>query len=95
MKASRLDPDDPEPHYNRGTLLAELGRIDEAITALDAALARDETFREAYFNRGVLQLRRGAERPAREDFRRFVDLGGELPEQLRPLLASPTSNPAP
>jgi tetratricopeptide (TPR) repeat protein len=95
MKASRLDPDDPEPHYNRGTLLAELGRIDEAITALDGALARNETFREAYFNRGVLQLRRGAERPAREDFRRFVDLGGELPEQLRPLLAVPASTPAP
>jgi Flp pilus assembly protein TadD len=95
LKAGRLAPNDPEPHYNRGILLANIGRIDEAIAAFDDALSRDNTFRQAYFNRGVLQLRRGAERPAREDFRRFVDLGGDLPAQLRTLLADPTPSPTP
>ncbi len=90
LKASRLAPNDPEPHYNRGILLAKVGRIDEAIAAFDDALSRDNTFRQAYFNRGVLQLRRGAERSARDDFRRCVDLGGNLPAQLQPLLADPT-----
>lgn len=95
QKAARLAPSDAEPHYNLGLLLATLGRAEEAIAAFDAALSRNSGFREAYFNRGVLRLRRAEEREAREDFRRFVDLGGELPEQLRPLLAVPASTPAP
>jgi tetratricopeptide (TPR) repeat protein len=95
QKATRLTPSDAEPHYNLGLLLAILGRADEAIVAFDAAISRNSGFREAYFNRGLLRLRRAQEREAREDFGRFVDLGGQLPEPLRPLLTRPTSNPAP
>lgn len=86
-KAARLALNDPEPVYNLGVLLAELGRADDAIVAFGEAIDRDPKFADAFFNRGVLRLRSGAVAEAAEDFNRFVGLGGELPRELRPLVA--------
>ena len=94
-KAARLAPSDAEPLYNLGLLLATLGRTDEAVTAFGTAIDRNPKFADAWFNRGVLRLRRGAAREARADFERYVDLGGTLPESLRPLVRSPPEKAAP
>jgi len=94
-KAARLAASDAEPLYNLGLLLAELGRPDDAIAAFGRAIDRNATFKDAFFNRGVLHLRRKAVRDARADFERFVELGGSLPDSLRPLMASPPRNTLP
>ena len=94
-KAARLAPSDAEPLYNLGLLLATLGRPDEAIAAFGTAIERDPKFADAWFNRGVLRLRRGAVREAREDFDRYVELGGVLPEPLRSRGPSPADKAAP
>jgi Flp pilus assembly protein TadD len=39
-KASALNPEDPEPYFNRGTHLLDRGAITEAIASLEAALER-------------------------------------------------------
>jgi Tfp pilus assembly protein PilF len=85
-RAIRLAPKSGEHLYNRGTFHIERGRIDEGIADYDAATVADPTFRQAYFNRGVVKLRTGKTVEARADFARFVDLGGELPAALQSLL---------
>jgi len=94
-KASRLAPSDAEPLYNLGLLLATLGRTDEAITAFGSAIDRKPKFADAWFNRGVLRLRRGAAREAREDFERYAELGGVLPEPLRSVVPPASERAAP
>jgi tetratricopeptide (TPR) repeat protein len=93
-KAARLAPSDAEPLYNLGLLLATLGRTDEALAAFGLAIDRNPRFADALFNRGILRLRRGATREAHADFQRYVELGGTLPAELRPLVA-PLEEPVP
>jgi tetratricopeptide (TPR) repeat protein len=94
QKAARLAPGDAEPLLNLGMLLADLGRDDEAIAAYDECLNRDGKLAKAYFHRGSVRLRRGAASQARDDFNRFVELGGEIPLPLRPLIeAQPAGAP--
>jgi cytochrome c-type biogenesis protein CcmH len=40
-------PDDPQPHYFMGTLLADMDRDDEALRAFQSALRRDQGFTPA------------------------------------------------
>jgi tetratricopeptide (TPR) repeat protein len=94
-KAANLDPRDPKPLYHRGNLLAATDRIDEAITAYDAAIARDADFAPAYFNRGVLKLRQGAEDAAANDLIRYRQLGGKVPPELERLLDRAPRNQRP
>ncbi len=94
-KAARLAASDAEPPYNLGLLLAELGRSADAIAAFGRAIDRDPKFKDAFFNRGVLHLRRKAVPEGRADFARFVELGGSLPEPLRPLMVAPPENTPP
>jgi tetratricopeptide (TPR) repeat protein len=85
-KAARLAPLDPKPLYHRGNLLAATDRLEEAIAAYDAAIARGADFAPAYFNRGVLRLRQGAEDAAASDLLRYRQLGGKVPPELERLL---------
>jgi len=93
--AARLAPHDPKPLYHRGNLLAATDRIDEAITAYDAAIARGADFAPAYFNRGVLRLRQGAEDAAANDLIRYRQLGGKVPPELERLLDRAPRNQRP
>lgn len=46
--------DDADAHYNRGNALARAGRLDEALDAYDAALARAPTMADAAHNRAIV-----------------------------------------
>lgn len=49
-------PDYAVAHSNRGNILKELGRFEEALAALDLAITLDPSYAEAYLNKGnVLQ----------------------------------------
>jgi len=55
-KALKLNPNDPNAHYNHGLVLGELKRFDEALTSCDRAIALRPDYAEAFGNRGnVLQ----------------------------------------
>ena len=56
--ALALDPSLFTAHNNRGVLLAELGRFDEAGSAFRQALSADPTYAVAWFNLGSLLLQR-------------------------------------
>lgn len=94
-RAARLAPAAAEHPYNLGSALVELGRAEEAVAAFDEAIRRDRSFRAAFFNRGVLRLRRGDVAAAREDLARFVALGGELPAELRGFVTASEKAPPP
>jgi tetratricopeptide (TPR) repeat protein len=57
--ALRLRPANSELHANRGIALHDLGRLDEAIAAYDAALAADSACEIARFHRSLALLSRG------------------------------------
>ena len=64
--ASWATRDDAEAHYNRGNALARAGRLDEAISAYDAALERDPRLTDAALNRRLVEelARRQESHPA-------------------------------
>jgi len=47
--------------YNRGTTLAQLGRLEEALQVLETALTRDPTHADARFNHRLIEERLAAE----------------------------------
>lgn len=49
--AQQFSGDSASAHYNRGNALAKAGKLDEALAAYDAALARQPDFAEAKANR--------------------------------------------
>lgn len=57
-RAAREQPNDPEPHYYTGQVLAGLGRPEEAARAFDAALRRDPNFLPAQLDlaRALVQV---------------------------------------
>jgi tetratricopeptide (TPR) repeat protein len=85
-KAIALDPDDPEPHFERATALANLDRYAEATTHYEKALALDETARvlttdfvdDAYFS-ALLGAARQESAPQRLDhYRQILPRGRHL-----------------
>ncbi len=53
-RAVELDPDDEETRLKLALLLADLGRVDEALAELTDLVRRDPANAEAHFQRGLL-----------------------------------------
>jgi Ca-activated chloride channel family protein len=53
--AAFAQDDTPDAHYNRGNALALEGRLEDALAAYDAALARRPDMRDALFNRALVR----------------------------------------
>lgn len=69
----------------RADIRARQDDLEGAISAMDSVVARDSTYRRAYFKRGVFQLRAGNMESAMEDFRASIETGtnpGEIAQQL-------------
>lgn len=62
-------------HYNRADALYRLRRYDEAIADYDAAIEKDPSFADAYYNRGYAHQASGDRRRAIADFREARALG--------------------
>jgi len=54
-----LDPDQPNAHFNRGTILLGFERYDEAVASLDRCLALSPDDAGAYANRGMALQKAG------------------------------------
>ncbi len=78
--AFELQPDDPLLLYNLGTLLAQQGDIDAAVTHLENATTQRETWAEAHYNLGAVLLRQKCYTEAVEAFERAIDLCDVYPE---------------
>lgn len=61
--------------YNRADALYRLRRYEEAIVDYDAAIAKDPSFADAYYNRGYAYQASGDRRRAIADFRKARELG--------------------
>ncbi len=73
------DPNDPWAHYNRAAALAELGKVDEAVAAYQAAEQRFGTADNwgrsvAMWGRAHLQYRNGRCDQAKAAFKEYFEL---------------------
>jgi tetratricopeptide (TPR) repeat protein len=73
--ASRLAPDYPHPHNNLGLLLAQQGKMSEAIAQYEEALRYAPDFALAHVNLGNALLKIGRAEPALDHFRTALRLG--------------------
>jgi lipoprotein NlpI len=73
-KVLALTPDDPVAHNERGVLLAELGRREDALSEYAAAIALKPDYPEAYYNRGLIYEDREEFALAVADFDKLVRL---------------------
>jgi tetratricopeptide (TPR) repeat protein len=69
------DPYLAEAHYGRGTLLQELGKLDEALADYDEAIRLAPTQTVTYMNRGVVHHLKGALEKAIADYTEAIRLG--------------------
>lgn len=74
-KAGLLSPRLPIIAFNRGIILSELGRKEDAIESFSNAIALKQNFGEAYFNRGYEYLSIGEAAKAFPDLSRAGELG--------------------
>ena len=58
-EAARLAPDDPEALNNLGNALKDVGRVDDAVAAYDAAIEAAPDYALAHWNRSLAQLLAG------------------------------------
>lgn len=71
----RLSPFMPLAYYNKGVILAEIGKLDEALEAFTHALELKRDFGEAYYNRGYVYLTMGDRDKAFPDLSRAGEFG--------------------
>jgi tetratricopeptide (TPR) repeat protein len=55
----RIDPDSIHTLNNKGSVLMDLGRLDEAMTCFDAILERTDVYPLAHYNRACIFARKG------------------------------------
>ena len=67
-EALRLEPHSAPAHFNKGNLLLDLERLDEAVAAFDRAVQCNPDFTGSYINRGVAQHLLGYTDAAISDF---------------------------
>lgn len=70
-------------HYNAATMLLNLGRDTEALAELDASLALNETYAEAWCNRGIALTKLGRLEDARTSFERAEKADPQLANAFR------------
>jgi predicted AlkP superfamily phosphohydrolase/phosphomutase/Tfp pilus assembly protein PilF len=80
------DPDDATLRTSLAGALGALGRYDEAMKELDAAIAIEPLNVEAYHNRGAVFERRGNPQAAAEEYRRAVRYNPQYEPSRRALL---------
>ena len=80
------DPDDPTLRTSLAGALGALGRYDEAMKELDAAIAIEPLNVEAYHNRGAVFERRNNPQAAIEEYRRAVRYNPQYEPSRRALL---------
>ncbi len=80
------DPEDFRAHTLMGYSLRHLGRLDEAISAYNRALAVNPVHAEAVEYRGVAHLLRGNRVAAMRDYQKLVALRSPLAEDLKKLI---------
>lgn len=73
-------PDEPQAHLLRGRLLERLDRKDEALTAYDAALAREPRHIEALLAKGLLLRDLGRRDEALKAFKGALAIAPQLDE---------------
>lgn len=73
--AIRLSPFMPVAYYNKGVILAETGRLDDAVKAFTRAIELKRDFGEAFYNRGFVYLTMGDKAKAFPDLSRSGELG--------------------
>ncbi len=74
-KVIALAPDFAFAHYNRGLILAQSGRLDEAANAYTRALQLEPTLAEAYFNRGLVLIENNKVQEGVADLSRAGEMG--------------------
>jgi predicted O-linked N-acetylglucosamine transferase (SPINDLY family) len=79
-QAVALDRQNAVTHFNRGVILQELKRLDEALVSYGNALDINPAFPEALLNRAVAQTQLGDFDAAIESCTRAIELRGELAE---------------
>lgn len=65
--------DDPLTHYNLGLLMAVTGRLDDAVSEYERALARDPMFSDARSNLAAALVRQGQVARAARELRRVIE----------------------
>jgi len=73
-EAIRLNPQDAEAYYNRGTAYLDLGQFERAIQDLDEAIRLNPKYTDAYYNRGNTYCELGQFEQAIADFESFITL---------------------
>ncbi len=73
----KYEPENADGYSNLGLCLLNIGSVEEALIALDAAIALDSTLAEPYNNRAICRYFREEYELAKIDINRFVKLGGK------------------
>jgi tetratricopeptide (TPR) repeat protein len=83
MEAIQMFPEkDPGLWSLRADVLAHEQHLSEAVAAMDSALAADPHYANAYFKRGLFELRSGDDRGAVADFHKAVDENNQNPNNI-------------
>jgi tetratricopeptide (TPR) repeat protein len=72
--AVHLAPNDSAPHYNRGRVLFDLGRLDEAKPELETAIATDSRIGDAFYLLGMIERRAGNPDGAISRFKQAIEI---------------------
>jgi tetratricopeptide (TPR) repeat protein len=81
--AARLDPKDPNIHYNRGFYRASMKNYRQAVDDFTSAITLDKKHAKSYFNRGFAYKMIDEYKLAYRDFKMYVSLRGDQDGMLR------------
>ena len=82
LEATQLDAASPEANSNAGSLLADLGRVNEAVPYLRAAVRARPGLADAHFNLGLAYQRLKRHEEAADSLQLALDLAPRMPYAL-------------
>ena len=87
--AIELQPEDPQAHFNLGSLLVTMGQMEEAIEVLEQCLQLEESFPQAHRSLGNAYAQNGKPKEAVEHLRTYLEQMPDAPDaaQIRELIA--------